>query len=45
MVTRMLHYTEAATDELCYYYYIAMEELLNPEIDERLVLHVYMIPV
>ena len=36
---RILHYTEAATDhELCYYYYITMEELVNPETDERLIL-------
>ena len=35
----ILHYTEAATDhELCYYYYITMEELVNPETDERLIL-------
>ena len=37
---------EAATDhELCYYYYITMDELLNPETDERLVLYVCIIPV
>ena len=45
----MLHYTvyaEAATDhELCYDYYITMDELLNPETDERLVLYVCGIPV
>ena len=35
---RILHYTEAATDhELCYYY-ITMEELVNPETDKRLIL-------
>ena len=40
MITlRILHYTEAATDqELCYYYYITMEEPENPETDKRLVL-------
>ena len=39
------NYTEAATNhELCYYYYITMDELLNPETDERLVLYVCMIP-
>ena len=32
LVTRILHYTEAATDhELCYYYYTTIDELLNPE--------------
>ena len=37
--TSLLHYTEAATDhELCCYYYITMEELVNPETDERLIL-------
>ena len=37
---------EAATDhELCYYYYITMNELLNPETDERLCTDVCMIPV
>ena len=37
---RILHYIEAATDhELCYYYYITMEELVNPETDKiRLIL-------
>ena len=36
---RIRHYTEAATDhELCYYYYITMQELVNPETDERLIL-------
>ena len=35
---RILHYTEAATDhELCYYYCITKEELVNPETDERLI--------
>ena len=40
MVTvRVLHYIEAATDhELCYYYFITMEELVNPETDKRLIL-------
>ena len=41
LLTRMLHYTVAATDhELCYYYYryITIDKLLNPETDERLVL-------
>ena len=40
MVTlRVLRYTEAATDhKLCYYYYITIEELENPETDKRLVL-------
>ena len=40
MVTlRILHYTEAATDqELGYYYHIIMEELENPETDKRLIL-------
>ena len=37
MVTlHILHYTEAAADhELCYYYYITMEELVNPETDKK----------
>ena len=40
MVTlRIQHYTEAATNhELCYYYYITMEELENSETDKKLVL-------
>ena len=38
VVTRVLHYTEAAMDrKLCCYYYITMDELLNPETDERIV--------
>ena len=37
MVTlRILHYTEAEADpELCYYYYITMEELVNLETDKK----------
>ena len=43
---RILHYTEAPMDrELCYYYYITMDELLNPDTDERIVLCVCTIPV
>ena len=39
VILRILHYTEAATDhQLCYYYYITMEELENSETDKRLVL-------
>ena len=39
VILRILHFTEAAADhEFCYYYYITMEELVNPEIDKRLIL-------
>ena len=39
VILRVLHYTETATDhELCYYYYITMEEPVNPETDKRLAL-------
>ena len=40
------NYIEAATEyELCHYCYITMNELLNPETDEKLVLCVCIIPV
>ena len=46
-MVQQLHYTETATDhELSQYYYLTMDELLNPETDEGLtVLYVCMISV